>query len=98
MAQIYVSSVAGGWEAPKRLAAFAKVDLAPGAAQEVTVAVDPRLLAVWETARGGFRIAPGSYEVTLASSTRDKGQSVMVALPERVLPPGAGGAHGGELN
>ena len=93
VAQVYVSPVAGGWEAPKRLGAFAKIDLAPGATHEVTVTVDPRLLAVWETARGGFRIAPGSYRVTLASSARDPGQPVTVALPERVLPPGAGGAH-----
>jgi beta-glucosidase len=91
VAQIYVSRVGGGWEAPMRLGAFAKVDLAPAAAQEVTVVVDPRLLALWDSARGGFRIAPGSYEVTLASSARDKGQSVAVTLPERVLPPGAGG-------
>jgi beta-glucosidase len=92
--QIYVSSVGGGWEAPKRLGAFAKVDLAPGEEQERTVAVDPRLLAVWESARGSFWIAPGAYQVTLASSARDKGQSVTVALPERVLPRGAGGAAG----
>jgi beta-glucosidase len=93
VAQIYVSRAGGGWESPERLGAFAKVDLAPGAVQELTVAVDPRLLAVWETARGGFRIAPGDYKVTLASSARDRGQSVTVALPERVLPPGAGGTH-----
>jgi beta-glucosidase len=93
VAQVYVSPVGGGWEAPKRLGAFAKVDLAPGATQEVTVTVDPRLLAVWDTARGGFRIAPGAYRVTLASSARDAGQGVTLALPERVLPPGAGGAH-----
>jgi beta-glucosidase len=90
VAQVYVSPVAGGWEAPERLGAFAKVDLAPGATQELTVTVDPRLLAVWETARGGFRIAPGVYRVTLASSARDTGQSVTVTLPERMLPAGAG--------
>ena len=93
VAQVYVSSVGGGWEAPKRLGAFAKVELAPGAAQAVAVTVDPRLLAVWETGRGDFRIAAGEYRVTLASSARDTGQSVTVALPERVLPPGAGVAH-----
>jgi beta-glucosidase len=93
VAQVYVSPVGGGWEAPKRLGAFAKVDLAPGATQEVTVMVDPRLLAVWDTARGGFRIAPGEYRVTLASSARDTGQSMTVALAERLLPAGAGGAR-----
>jgi beta-glucosidase len=88
VAQVYVSPVAGGWEAPKRLGAFAKVDLAPGAAQEETVTVDPRLLAMWETDRGGFRIAAGDYVVTLATSARDPGTHVTVSLSERVLPPG----------
>ncbi len=93
VAQVYVSRVGGGWETPKRLGAFAKVDIAPGGSQDVSVTVDPRLLAMWESARGGFRIAPGAYQVTLASSARDPGQSVTVTLPERVLPPGPGAPH-----
>jgi beta-glucosidase len=92
VAQVYVSPVGGGWEAPKRLGAFAKVALAPGEAQELSVAVDPRLLAVWDTARGRFWISAGDYRVTLASSARDPGQSVTVTLPERTLPAGAGAA------
>jgi beta-glucosidase len=95
VAQVYVSPVAGGWEAPKRLGAFAKVDLAPGAAREEDLVIDPRLLALWDTGQAGFRIAPGVYRVTLASSARDKGSSVTVTLPERALPAGAGAAHGG---
>jgi beta-glucosidase len=95
VAQVYVSPVAGGWEAPKRLGAFAKVDLPPGAARDEDLVVDPRLLAVWDAARGGFRIAPGAYRVTLASSASDKGTSVTVTLPERAMPAGAGAAHGG---
>jgi beta-glucosidase len=90
VAQVYVSPVAGGWEAPKRLGAFAKVDVAAGASQAVTVTVEPRLLATYDTERHAFRIAPGEYRVTLASSARDPGQSVSVTLPERVLPAGAG--------
>ncbi len=93
VAQIYVSPVAGGWESPKRLGGFAKVDLAPGASRELTVTVDPRLLAVWEPAGGGFRVAPGAYEVTLASSARDRGQSVTVTLAGRMLPAGKGVAR-----
>lgn len=93
VAQVYVSRVGGGWEAPKRLGAFAKVALAPGEAQELSVAVDPRLLAVWDAARGRFSIAAGQYRVTLASSARDRGQSVTVTLPERTLAAGAGAAQ-----
>jgi len=88
--QIYVAPVAGGWESVKRLGAFTKLELAPGANQNVTVTVEPRLLAEWDAPHGGFRIAAGQYRVTLASSARDAGQSVTVALEERTLPAGAG--------
>jgi beta-glucosidase len=90
VAQIYVSPLAGGWECPKRLGAFVKVDLAPGASRELSVSIEPRLLAVWQPSRGAFRIAPGQYRITLASSARDPGQSVTVTLKERWLPAGAG--------
>jgi len=93
VAEIYVSPVTGGWEAPKRLGAFVKVALAPGASTHETVTVDARLLAVYEPERRGFHIAPGLYRVTLAASAQDKGQSVTIALPERLLPAGAGAAR-----
>jgi beta-glucosidase len=92
VAQVYVSPAGGGWEAPKRLGAFIKVELAPGETREQDLAIDPRLLAVWDTAHGGFRIAHGVYQITLASSSRDKGPSVNVTLPERTIPAGAGTA------
>lgn len=92
VAQVYVSPVAGGWESPKHLAAFAKTALEPGASGDVEVTVDPRLLAVWDTARSAFHVAAGKYRVILASSARDAGQSVTVALADRVVPAGAGAA------
>jgi beta-glucosidase len=82
--QIYVGPEAGGWEAPKRLGAFAKLRLAPGAQQRVTLSVDPRLLAMF---RGGqWNIAPGAYRVSLGASSRDVRQTVTVSLPARRLP------------
>ncbi|HKO50197.1 MAG TPA: glycoside hydrolase family 3 C-terminal domain-containing protein [Polyangiaceae bacterium] len=90
VAQIYVSPEAGGWESPQRLGAFAKVELAPGASQELTLTVDPRLLAIYEADRQAFRIAAGAYRVTLATSAPASApasakQSVLVTLAERVI-------------
>jgi beta-glucosidase len=85
VAQIYVSPVAGGWDSPKHLAGFAKTELAAGATRDVSVTLEPKLLARWDTTSGAFRIAPGQYRVTLASSARDPGQSVVVTLGERVV-------------
>ncbi len=92
VSQVYVAPVAGGWEAPRRLGAFAKVELAPGAQTQLDLRVDPRLLAVWDGERGGFRVAPGEYQVTIAQAAVEGEQSVKLTLPERLLPAGAGGS------
>lgn len=90
VSQVYVGPVAGGWEAPRRLGAFAKLELAPGALTQVDVRVDPRLLAVWDAERRCFRIAPGEYHVTVAQAAVEGEQTVKITLPERLLPAGAG--------
>jgi len=86
VAQIYVAPVAGGWEAPKRLGAWRKVDLAPGASTDVELRVDPRLLAVFSETGGGWRIAPGTYKVLLGSSASTIDLETPVRLGERRLP------------
>ena len=63
VAQVYASPANGGWEAPKRLAPFQKVDLAPGASRTVSVTIDPRLLATFDDASQQWRIAPGAYQI-----------------------------------
>jgi beta-glucosidase len=86
VAQIYVSPVEGGWEAPKRLGGWSRIELAPGAEKDVAVRVDPRLLATYDAAHRVWRIAPGRYRVQLGASSRDIRASVVVELPERTLP------------
>ncbi|WP_420140905.1 glycoside hydrolase family 3 C-terminal domain-containing protein [Sphingomonas sp.] len=90
VAQLYVAPVAGGWEAPKRLGAFDKVTLAPGQERTVTVNIDPRLLSTWDQGRQAFRVAGGTYRVTLARDASDPGQSVTVKVPARQLAAGRG--------
>jgi beta-glucosidase len=84
--QVYVAPVAAGWEAPKRLAGWKKVDLEPGATSDVTVTVDPRILAVYDDSAHGWKIAAGDYKLMLGASSRDLGETVTVHLPERILP------------
>ena len=83
VAQVYVSGA--GWEAPKRLGAFRKVDLAPGTEQAVSVTIDPRLLATFDVASGGWRIAGGEYSVMLATSAADVVQTVKVQVAPQTL-------------
>ena len=84
--QVYVGPKAGGWEAPKRLAGFKKVELAPGATQRVTVTVDPRLLATWDGKAHGWSIAAGQYDIALGASSRAIASTAEVTLAARSLP------------
>jgi beta-glucosidase len=69
--QVYVSAPAtAGWEAPKRLAGFEKLQLAPGASRTVAVAVDPRWLSTWDVAAHGWRRPAGTYTVAVGASSR----------------------------
>ena len=89
VAQVYVSPKAGGWEAPKRLAGFRKLDLAPGASTTVTLTVDPRLLATYDG--GSWKIAGGDYEVMLGASSRDLPVRRTVTLKARTWSARVGG-------
>ena len=84
--QVYVGPRAGGWEAPRRLAGWRKVSLKPGRAQHVTLTVDPRLLATYDSAAQVWRIAPGDYEISLGASSRSLTSHATVTLAARTLP------------
>jgi beta-glucosidase len=86
VAQVYVSPVSGGWEAPKRLGGFSKVDLAPGASRTASVTVDPRLLAMYDGAANQWRIAPGNYQLLVGESSRDIRQTTTITLAGLTLP------------
>jgi beta-glucosidase len=84
--QVYVSGQ--GWEAPRRLGGFARVELQPGETRRVEIPVDPRLLASWFTGRPGWTHAAGAYTVSVGHSSRELAQSVIVELPPSYLEPG----------
>jgi beta-glucosidase len=86
LGQVYAAPARGGWEAPKRLVGFAKVELAPGAAQTVSMDVDPRLLATFDETTHAWTIAPGSYRLMLGASSRDLRSNTSVTLPALSLP------------
>jgi len=84
--QVYVAPPNGGWEAPKRLVGFAKVDLARGASKSVEVDVDPRLLATFDEAGHAWHVIPGRYTVMLGASSRDLHSKTKVHLARLNLP------------
>jgi beta-glucosidase len=78
--QVYVSSPANNWEAPKRLGGWKKVSLMPGASTVVELKVDPRLLAVFDATSNTWKLRKGTYEVLLGSSSRDLPQRARVQV------------------
>ena len=91
VAQIYVSPVhaeTAHWEAPKRLAAFKKVSLRPGEITQVSLSVDPRLLAVFDESAHRWSVAPGDYEVILATDERTAVAHARVKLSQGTLAAG----------
>ncbi|MBO9710417.1 MAG: glycoside hydrolase family 3 protein [Caulobacter sp.] len=86
--QVYVSPKTGGWEAPRRLAGFKKVELAPGASTRVSLTVDPRPLATWNEKAHGWSVAGGDYIVALGASSRDTAARAEVSVPAATLPVG----------
>jgi beta-glucosidase len=84
--QVYVAPKAGGWEAPKRLAGFKKVSLAPGA----TPARDPdgRSAPAGDLGRQGPRLVDRGrpYDIALGASSRALTSTAQVTLAARNLP------------
>ena len=83
--QVYVSPAdwkKAGWEAPKRLGAFAKADLKPGKTTRVEVTIDPRLLAIYEAAENNWHIKAGEYRLLLGDAADAEMQTAVVTLPD----------------
>jgi beta-glucosidase len=61
--QCYVGDPASTGEPPRQLRGFDRVTLDPGQSRRVHVTLTPGDLAYWDTARGQWVMAPGSYRV-----------------------------------
>ena len=69
--QLYVVAPAEAEQPPRQLKGFAKLQLAPGATQEVSLELDRDELAAFDEASGEWVVHPGRYEVLVGRSSRD---------------------------
>lgn len=83
--QVYLTSQ--GRENVERLIGFSRVTLAPGQSQHVTLTVDPRVIANFDTGMHAWRINRGNYTVMLARSATDPVASATAMLNGLVLQP-----------
>jgi beta-glucosidase len=70
VAQVYIADTHSEVpRPPKELKGFAKVRLQPGETRRVTVALDRRSFAYYDTNEGGWAVAPGVFAVLVGRSS-----------------------------
>ncbi|MDE3104055.1 MAG: glycoside hydrolase family 3 C-terminal domain-containing protein [Acidobacteriota bacterium] len=70
VAQVYVSDGHASVPRPeKELKGFAKVSLQPGETKQVSISLDPRAFAYWDTNAHKWTIAPGSFTIGVGDSS-----------------------------
>ncbi|WP_372784686.1 glycoside hydrolase family 3 C-terminal domain-containing protein [Phenylobacterium sp.] len=82
VAQLYVSLPASTGGPPRRLAGWARVNLAVGEKRTVQIHVDPKALAIWDIAAQRWRLPAGDYTVSVGGSSRDLPLKIKLALAE----------------
>jgi beta-glucosidase len=83
VAQVYATPPGG----VTRLVAFDKIQLKPGETKDVTVTVDARLLASFDTAAQVWRVKAGDYVFNLGGSSADIGATATLHLEESTINP-----------
>ncbi len=63
-----------------KLRGFAKIDLEPDASQVAWFTLSSRDFAHWSTARSGWLVMPGRYQLSVGSSSRDLRASTTMEL------------------
>jgi len=69
IAEVYATLPKGSDEPYQRLAGFARITLAPGKSQTVTVSIDPRVLQTYDETAAHWNLAPASYQVLVGPSS-----------------------------
>ena len=82
--QVYLSLPQGS-TTPLRLVGWQRLALQPGQSQRVSVQVDPRLLAGYQTATRNWKIAAGSYQIHVGKSAAALLQSAELVLQDAVV-------------
>jgi beta-glucosidase len=82
IAEVYAMLPASADEPPQRLVGFTKVHLGPGQSQQVTLAIDPLYLSIFDEAKNGWKLVPGEYTIAVGGSSRELTLKQQVRLGE----------------
>ena len=68
--QVYAGLPAAAQEPPKRLVAWARVQLAPGESKTVTLPIEAKFLSVFDEQKHDWDLLPGQYKFYVGGSSR----------------------------
>jgi beta-glucosidase len=83
--QLYVAREGG--TGAMRLAGFRRVTLKPGETRRVTLTAEPRVVADYDTALPGWRIAGGRYRVAIGHDATDRAMVLGATLDAATMKP-----------
>lgn len=72
---------------PKELKGFARVSLAPGESQSISLTLEPRAFAFWDDQQKAWAVTPGPYEILAGASSADIRLRQSIDVVARVLAP-----------
>jgi len=85
VAQLYAAG--DGWEAPRRLVGFRKVELAAHQSRKVTLEIDPRFIADYDVAAKCWRVSAGRYRFAVGGSLEEAQIATTLTLPRDATRP-----------
>ena len=71
IAQVYATLPDAAGEPFKRLVGWQRIDLAPGESKTVTVALDPRVMSIFDEQTNAWSLLPGTYNILAGPSSRE---------------------------
>ena len=81
IAQVYAALPPEANEPPKRLVAFTKQQLAPGESKEITLAIDPRLLSIYDESKSAWTQPAGPCTLMVGPSSATLPLTEKITLP-----------------
>ncbi len=84
--EFYVSGPEGA-NIPLRLVGWDRIDIRPGEDRQVTLSIDPRLLATFDEGARKWRIQPGAYRLTAGFDSQQRQLAATFEVQSASLPP-----------
>ncbi len=81
IAEVYAMLPAAANEPPKRLIGWAKVHLQAGESKQVSVAIDPQYLQVFDAETSQWKLIPGEYIIAVGGSSQTLPLQQKLTLP-----------------